>query len=102
MSAILLYHAFGIRGYQLISTKGCGGAIYVTVRQVRCNWRCPECGSHKVKPRGRIWRQWRLLPIGRKMVWLVLAVPRLLERGCFFLLWDGLSVCGISQLIAIK
>jgi hypothetical protein len=37
------------------------------VRQDRCDWCCPECGSHKVKPRGRVWRQWRLLPIGRKM-----------------------------------
>ena len=84
MSATLLYHAFGIRGYQHISTKGRGGAIYVTVRQVRCNWRCPDCGSHKVKPRGRIWRQWRLLPIGRKMVWIVLAVPRLLGKRVLF------------------
>ena len=65
MSTTLLYHAFGIRGYKHISTKCRGGAVYFTVRQDRCDWCGPECGSHKVKPRGRVWRQWRLLHISR-------------------------------------
>lgn len=82
MSTTLLYHAFGIRGYKHISTKCRGGAIYFTVRPDRCDWCCPECGSHKVKLRGRVWRQWRLLPIGRKMVWLVLPVQRVLCLAC--------------------
>ena len=53
MSTTLLYHAFGTRGYKHISTNCRGGAIYFTVRQDRCDWCGPECGSHKVKPRGR-------------------------------------------------
>ena len=50
MSTTLLDNAFGISGYKHISTKCRGGAVYFTVRQDRGNWRCPECGSHKVKP----------------------------------------------------
>jgi hypothetical protein len=54
MSAILLYHAFGIRGYKHISTECRGGAVYFTGRQDRYDWHCPECGNPKVKPRGRV------------------------------------------------
>ncbi len=52
MSTSILYHGFGIQGYQHVHTKIHGGAIHFRVRQDVFNLRCPVCGSYKVKRRG--------------------------------------------------
>ena len=76
MSTSLLYHGFGIRGYQHVHTQYHDGAIHFRIRQDRFSLRCPECGSHQVKRRGQVMRRFRTLPIGDKPVWLELLVPR--------------------------
>jgi len=76
MSTSLLYHGFGIQGYQHVHSKYHDGAIHFRVRQEVFSLRCPECGSHQVKRRGLVMRRFRTLPIGSKPVWIELALQR--------------------------
>jgi len=79
MSTSLLYHGFGIRGYQYVNTKYEGGKVVFTVRQEKGDLRCVVCGSPHVVRRGTYPRRFRCLPIGRHPVQIVLDVPRV---GC--------------------
>ena len=76
MSTSLLYHGFGIQGYQHVHTKYHDGAVHFRIRQDIFSLRCPECGSYQVKRRGQVMRRFRTLPIGDKPVWLELLVQR--------------------------
>ena len=82
MSTSLLYHAFGIRGYRYVSTEYRKGTVTFTVSQPRKSYRCPECGSAEVIGRGKRWRRFRTVPVGRKRVYVALAVPRVECRVC--------------------
>ena len=76
MSTSLLYHGFGIQGYQHVHTKYHDGAILFRIKQDNFSLRCPECGSYQVKRRGLVMRRFRTLPIGDKPVWIELLVQR--------------------------
>jgi transposase len=91
MSTSILYHGFGIRGYQYVHAKVHNGAIYFRVRQDVFTLRCPICGSYKVKRRGHIMRRIRTVPIGSKPVWIEFPVPRV---HCL--------LCGIVRQVKIK
>jgi len=82
MSTSLLYHGFGMQGYQHVHTTYHDGAIHFRVRQEVFGLRCPECGSYKVKPRGRVMRRFRTVPLGLKPVWIELAVQRVFCLLC--------------------
>jgi len=82
MSTSLLYHGFGIKGYQHVHSKYHDGAIHFRVQQEVFSLRCPECGSHQVKRRGLVMRRFRTLPIGSKPVWIELAIQRVLCLIC--------------------
>src|SRR3972149_4520248 len=82
MSTSLLYHAFGVRGYRHVKTEYLEGEVILTIEQPRHSWRCPVCGSGDVIGRGHKGRRFRPLPLGRKPVYLVLAVPRVECRRC--------------------
>jgi transposase len=82
MSTSLLYHAFGIRGYDYVNTKYKEGAILFTVRPKDFELRCPNCGSTKLIRRGTVERRFRSLPIGNMTVWLILAVQRVFCLHC--------------------
>ena len=45
MSTSLLYHGFGIIGYDYVRTDYQDGHIYFTLRQPNASLRCPACGS---------------------------------------------------------
>jgi transposase len=79
MSTSLLYHAFGVRGYQYVRADFEGGKVILTVRQETGDLRCAACGSRRVVRRGTYRRRFRSLPIGRRPVQIVLDVPRM---GC--------------------
>lgn len=76
MSTSLLYHAFGIRGYQYVSTGYQGGQTIFTIQQESQTCRCSACGSDNVRPRGRVERKFRTVPIGRKPTVVILPIPR--------------------------
>jgi len=76
MSTSLLYHAFGLRGYDYVKTEYQEGGVIFTIRQRPHTRRCPVCNSRAVLPRGHQVRTFKTVPIGRKPVSVVLAIPR--------------------------
>ncbi|WP_165071835.1 ISL3 family transposase [Paludisphaera rhizosphaerae] len=82
MSTSLLYHAFGVRGYQYTRADfGDGRVIFHIVRD-DSTCRCSACGSAEVIHRGVVSRLFRSLPIGRKSTFVALRIPRLECRRC--------------------
>lgn len=82
MSTSLLYHGFGIRGYEYVKTEYEGGKVLFTVRQDPEHLRCSACGSWEVVRRGSLPRRFRSLPIGVRPVQVVVEVPRVGCRDC--------------------
>jgi transposase len=82
MSTSLLYHAFGIRGYDYVRTDYRGGATIFTIRQDPEDCRCSACGSREVISRGHAERRFRCVPIGSHPTAVVLPIPRVECRAC--------------------
>jgi transposase len=82
MSTSLLYHAFGIRGYEYVRTNYEGGEVIFTIRQDPDDCRCSACGSREVTSRGHAQRQFVSLPIGSRKTSVVLPIPRVACRTC--------------------
>jgi transposase len=91
MSTSLLYHAFGIRGYEYIRTEYQGGQVIFTIDQEHKTFRCAACGSRDVQPRGRAERQFRSLPIGSRVTSLVFPIPRVACRACGMIRQEEIS-----------
>lgn len=82
MSTSLLYHGFGVRGYQHLRTRYEGGRVIFTIRQSLSGLSCACCGASQVRTKGEVIRQFRSLPIGLKPVWVSLAIKRLFCPAC--------------------
>jgi len=82
MSTSLLYHAFGIRGYDYRATRYDQGEIFVMMEAPRKSLKCPACGSAHVHIDEWIPRRWRTLPIGSKSVWIEMEVPKIECQNC--------------------
>src|SRR3954447_20630013 len=82
MSTSLLYHAFGIRGYQYTRTDYQGGQVIFTIRHEPETCRCSACGSPLVQSRGRVERRFRTVPIGSRATFVVLPIPRVECQAC--------------------
>lgn len=82
MSTSLLYHTYGIRGYEYRSTEHVCGTTFVPIVQPREKLRCPHCGRAEVSVRGRNERIFRSVPIGNKPVSIVLEVARVYCGKC--------------------
>jgi transposase len=82
MSTSLLYHGFGIRGYEYQRTSYRDGVVVFTIRQARERLRCPGCRAANVHCRGHVRRQWQTWPIGGKSVFVELDVARVHCRRC--------------------
>ena len=82
MSTSLLYHGLGVRGYRHLRTRFENGAIVLVIEQPRERYRCSHCGSAKVTSRGRIPRQFRAVPLGKKPVFIEFDVPRVYCKDC--------------------
>jgi transposase len=82
MSTSLLYHAFGIRGYQYTRTDYQDGQTIFTIHQEPRTCRCSACGSRDVRPRGTVERRFRALPIGTRPTAVVLPIPRVACQAC--------------------
>src|SRR5262249_61996786 len=82
MSTSLLYHAFGIRGYDYVSTAYEEGRVIFTIRQRPHSYRCSVCGARDVHPHGQPARAFRAVPIGGKPVRAGLAIPRVARAPC--------------------
>ena len=82
MSTSLLYHAFGIRGYEYTRTDYQGGQTIFTIHQDPETCRCSACGSPQVQSRGQVERRFRALPIGSRATFVVLPIPRVECQAC--------------------
>ena len=82
MSTSLLYHAFGIRGYQYTRTDYPGGETVFTIHQKPETCRCSACGSPQVQMRGRVERRFRTLSIGSRATFVILPIPRVECQAC--------------------
>jgi transposase len=82
MSTSLLYHAFGVRGYEYTRTDYQAGQTIFTIRQAPETCRCSACGSPEVHSRGRLQRRFRTVPIGRRPTFVVLPIPRVECQAC--------------------
>ncbi len=82
MSTSLLYHAFGLRGYDYVNTDYQEGGVVFTIRQRPHTWRCPVCDSRDVLPRGHQQRTFKAVPIGHKPVLVILPIPRVECPAC--------------------
>ena len=52
MSTSLLYHAFGVRGYEYCSTTYAKGGVTMTIEQPRQALCCSKCGGRRVHAKG--------------------------------------------------
>lgn len=82
MSTSLLYHAFGIRGYQYRRTNYEEGQTIFTIHQESKTCRCSACGSTAVRPRGTVERTFRAVPVGSRSTLIVLPIPRVECQAC--------------------
>jgi transposase len=82
MSTSLLYHAFGIRGYEYTRTDYQDGHTIFTIHQNPKTCRCSACGSPQVESRGQVQRRFRTVPIGSRTTFVVLPIPRVECKAC--------------------
>src|SRR5512135_3086880 len=82
MPTSLLYHAFSIRGHEYIRTEYQDGQVIFTICQRPQALQCPACGSHHVRPRGRVERRFRSLPIGSRATIIIFPIPRVACLTC--------------------
>ena len=82
MSTGLLYHAFGLRGYEYVRTEYQGGEVVFTIRQESKTCRCEACGLRDVHPKGQVKRRFRSLPIGNHATFVVFPIPRVACQAC--------------------
>ena len=82
MSTSLLYHGFGLVGYQYVRTRYENGAIIFKIRQNPFDIRCSNCQSKRFIFRGKKMRRFRSIPIGSKAVFIEFEVPRIMCLVC--------------------
>jgi transposase len=83
MSTSLLYHAFGLVGYQYVNQTFEGGRVTFRIEQPRERHRCSACGSADVWDQGGVEREFHAVPIGAKPVVLRLKVARVMCFDCY-------------------
>jgi DNA-directed RNA polymerase subunit RPC12/RpoP len=66
MSNSLLFHGFNLIGYDHVNTKYENGKIYFHILHDKNRLECPDCGSRNIIQAGKIERQFRSIPIGKK------------------------------------
>ena len=82
MSAQVLYHGFGIRGYRHLRMQNKEGALYFHVQRHKQFIECSICHSKQVIFKGAHQRTIRTLPIGNKPVFIVVHAHRLECKHC--------------------
>ena len=82
MSTSILYHAFGIHGYEHLKTTFEGGRIKFALGHKRESHRCSACQCWDVIRHGEQMRTFRTVSIGSKPVYLEVPIPRVECRAC--------------------
>src|SRR5665213_1986665 len=82
MSTSLLYHGWGIRGYQELAIRFHDAAIHFSVEQDSDTFCCSHCRSRAVMKAGQAPRRFRSLPIDGQRVWIEGGIPAPRCAGC--------------------
>jgi transposase len=82
MSTSLLYHTWGIRGYDYVHTRYEKGSTIFRVEQEDSSLRCSCCKNRKVKKRGVTERTFKVTPVGNRSVLIELPVQRVECLAC--------------------
>jgi hypothetical protein len=82
MSTSLLYHGFGLRGYDYLGTEYRAGAIWFKIEPKRERLKCSACGSENVIRRCITIRGLKALPISGKAAYLAAPMQRVEWRDC--------------------
>lgn len=82
MSTSLLYHGFGIVGYDYVRTDYHEGNVVFTVLRKKFYLRCPVCKSKRIIKHGSLPRWFHTLPIGKKAIYIKTEVHRVECREC--------------------
>jgi transposase len=82
MSTSLLYHGFGVRGYQEVAIDFTPQTVCFRVRQDDDAFRCSNCSSSSVQKSGVALRRFRSVPIGKKQVFIELPIQRVFCFDC--------------------
>ena len=77
MSTSMLYHGFGIKGYDYVRSQFAHGCIWFAISQHRFNLCCSVCNCKDVVRRGYKYRAFKTLPIGQKAVFIEFNIPRI-------------------------
>ena len=64
MSTSLLYHGFGLHGYDYVKTSYKSGQVIFSIRQKRDTYRCSACRSDNLILHGEEERTLQTVPIG--------------------------------------
>jgi len=81
----MLYHGWGIKDYTYGNkTEYKGGAIWIHIEKKPEMRRCPRCRSDEIVLAGKVLplQAWKTAPIGRKQVWLIPHLHRVLCSEC--------------------
>lgn len=82
MSTSILYHGWGVYNYRYMKAAYRSGNLIFHIGKSPDKQLCVECGSKKVIKKGRVVRELRTLPIGRKKVYPAVHLHRLYCRDC--------------------
>jgi transposase len=82
MSTSLLYHGFGIVGYDYVRTDYQEGNVIFTVSRKKFSLRCPVCKSKRIIRHGSLPRWFHTLPIGKKAIYIKTEIHRVECKEC--------------------
>lgn len=82
MSTSLLYHGWGIVGYEYRRTLYVEGMVIFKIVQDPTTLKCACCASRRVIRRGASHRRFLALPIGRKRIVIEFPVQRIECKAC--------------------
>ena len=82
MSTSLIYHAFGMHGYQYLNTFFKKGKIFFLIRKHPGKIRCPDCHSFRLIYKGTKTRYFKSVPIGKKQIVFMVMIQRIHCKEC--------------------
>jgi len=85
MSTSLLYHAFGVHGYQYVRSFFNKGKVFFVIEAHPSQIRCPDCDSRHVIRKGTQTRHFKTLPIGKKPIVFTAIIQRMQCLDCHYI-----------------
>lgn len=90
MSTSILYHAFGLKGIEYLSTRYLGNYVIFSAEMNSRKFTCPKCSGDMVIYKGNKKRWFHMPPIGRKRCILDLLLHRVQCCNCSHVWWPRL------------